>query len=239
MIRGWRRGLVLAAVAAAAIVGGVLLATRPWSDGETLVQEAAGGSIEQRICDVVMDVPPIGQAQDTVMVGPNNPPLEGEPREPVIKLKVVGTGKRSEVLVDAETGTILDERYATLSHEVMLRGILDTLRVEPLDPSSATWPYTDTAQVSAERVGEKSTFEYRFPDPGSGLMISKSIIDGLGWYAEGLRVANCRSVMEIMITYRPDAEPEVKVTKDIHPEDEAAFQTFYDQVTINNDPLGR
>ncbi len=239
MIRRWRRGLVLAAVAAAAIVGGVLLATEPWSDGETLVQEAAGGTIEQRICDVVMDIPPRGQGPDIVTVRPSNPRHEGQLRGSVMVLGVLGNSPTSEVLIDALTGTVLEERYETPSHEATAQQVLQTVRVEPLDPSRAPWPYTDTAQVSAERVGEKGTFQYRFPDPGSGLMISGSGMDGIGWYAQGLRMENCRSLLEILVTFRPGAEPEVKVTKDIHPDDEAAFQTFLDQVTINKDPLGR
>ena len=56
MIRRWRRGLVLAAVGAA-IVGGVLLATRPWS-GETPVEQAAASPAEYGVCNVsVNDVP--------------------------------------------------------------------------------------------------------------------------------------------------------------------------------------
>ena len=238
IIRRWRRGLVLAAVAAVAVTG-VLLVTRPWS-GETLVQEAVGGTIEQRICDVVMEIPPRGQGPDIVTVGPRIPPSEGQLRGPVMMLRVRGEGiNTAGVLIDALTGAVLEEHYQAPAQEATAKQVLQTVRVEPLDPSSAPWPYTDAAQVSAERVGEKGVFQYRFPDPGSGLMISKSNTDGTDGYALGLRMENCRSLLEILVTFRPGIEPEVTVTRDIHPDDEDAFQTFYDQVTVNKDALER
>lgn len=231
MIHRWRRGVVLAAVGAT-IVAGVLLATQPWS-GETLVREAAGGTIVQRACDVVMDIPPRGQGPDIVTVRPSEPSLKGQLRGPVMVLGVRGSGTNTaEVLINALTGTVLEERYQAPSVEATALQVLQTMRVEPLDPSRAPWPYTDTAQVSTARVGEKGTFQYRFPDPGSGLMISGSGMDGIGWYALGLRMENCRSLLEILVTFRPGTEPEVKVTKDIHPDDEAAFQTFLDEVEV-------
>ena len=233
MKRTLRLGLPAAVVVAAAIVAGVLLATGPWG-GDTLVQEAAGGTIEQRMCDVVMDVPPIaiGPAGDWVTVRLSNPSLEGQLRGPEKVLTVRGASKRSEVLIDARTGAVLEERYDTPSQKATAQQVLQTVRVEPLDPSSAPWPYTDSAQVSAQRVGEKGTFQYRFPDPGSGLMISGGGMDGIGGYAHRLRMENCRSLLEILVAFRLGAEPEVTVTKEIHPDDEAAFQTFLDQVEV-------
>ena len=38
--------------------------------------------------------------------------------------------------------------------------------------------------------------------------------------------------MEISAVFRTVKPEEVTVTKDIHPDDEAAFQTFYDEVAI-------
>jgi hypothetical protein len=54
-----------------------------------LVREAAGGTIEQRICDVVMEIPPRGQGPDIVTVGPSNPSLEAQLRGPVMVLGAV------------------------------------------------------------------------------------------------------------------------------------------------------
>ena len=234
MMRRWRRGVVLAAVVAGAIAGGVLLTTQPWSDGETLVQEVAGGNIEYRLCNVSFWAPPQG---DIIRVG-RSVRWSEEGLQPELRVKLVKP-EPAVVEVDPETGAVLLEYYPTTATKASIKVVLDTKGVEPLDLATAPWPYTDTAQVSAQRFGEKGTFEYRPPDPGSGIVVSKMYADGIGWFAQSLTVANCRSVMAIGVRFRADAEPEVTVTKDIHPEDEAAFQTFYDQVTINNDPLGR
>ena len=239
IIRRWRQGVLLATVAAVAVTG-VLLVTQPWSS-EPVVQEAVGDTIQQRICDVVMDIPPRGQGPDIVGVGPRNPPDEGQLRGPEMLLRVQGRGAGiAQVLIDALTGAVLEEQYYQgPAQKAIAKQVLRTVRVEPLDPSNAPWPYTDATQVPVASVGEKGIFQYRFPDPGSGLMISKSGAWGVDFLAHGLRMENCRSLLEILVTFPPGAEPEVTVTRDIHPDDEDAFQTFYDQVTINKDALGR
>jgi hypothetical protein len=249
MISRWRRGVVLASVAAA-VVAGVLLATRPWGDDDdTLVQEATAGTVQYRICDVVLDGP-------LPLVPPTQGPLTGDlvriyrsyvapsgvGRQPTLEISVLGLRStdpvsteasrgRSVVSIDPGTGALLDARYADASHEASVLPILDTVRVEPLDPSTAPWPYTDAAQIPPQR-SDNETFKYRPPDPGSGLVVSS--IHGTGHLLSSytLKVTSCRSVVQITVTFRQGAEPEVTETKDVHPDDEAAFQTFLDEVEV-------
>ncbi len=55
---------------------------------------------------------------------------------------------------------------------------------------------------------------------------------GDGFHVHVLRAVNCRSEAEISVTFRQGAEPEVTATEDIHPDDEAAFQTLFDEVEV-------
>lgn len=222
MKRTLRRGLPVAAVSVL-IVAGVLLATRPWSG-----EEAAGETIEWRLCDTVLEAPLANPGPEWVAVG-RLPALGDE--KPTINLKLYSPSGRSEVPIDANTGAMLWQQYADPSHQATLQGLLQTVRVEPLDPATAPWPYTDKIQVSLERQGSGG-FEYRPVDPGSGILVSVTRGLGDGFHVHVLKAENCRSTIEISTVFRTAEPEEVTVTKDVHPDDEAAFQTFYDEVVI-------
>jgi hypothetical protein len=231
MKRTLRLALPIAAVAAA-VVAGVLLTTQPWS-GETPVQEAAAGTIQHRVCDLVIEAPSAGSARDAVVVSPRRGEPLGEPLQPVMKLKLLASGQRSEAWIDARTGTTLEERYGTASQKAIMQGALQTARVEPLDAATAPWPYTQRTQVSLERQ-QAGVFEYRPPDPASGIVVSHTYVDTeFGKpLVQIFEAKNCRSTMLMRWELPPDAPAGVTVTKDIHPDDAAAFQTLLDAVVV-------
>ena len=227
MIRRWRRGLVLAGVGAA-IIGGVLLATRPWG-GEEVVQEAAAGTITYRLCDTVLEGPIAQPAPEWVAVS-RRPAMDGD--EPVINVILHSASSRSEVSIDPKTGGVLRELYADSSQETTLQEVLETVRLEPFDSETAGWPYTEVSQLSSEPA-KQGAFEFREPDPASGILVSLIRGTGDGFHVHVLRAVNCRSTMEISAVFRTGTQPdEVTVTKDIHPDDEAAFQTLLDEVEV-------
>ncbi len=209
MIRRWRRRVLLAVVGAAVVAAVVLLTTRSWS-GDTLVQEAAAGTIEYRLCDTVVPMSP----ENLDMIAPSL--IDGQP------FLTIRSG-RSAVSIDPQTGTVLNRKYDTPSDEVLLEDVLSGLLVETRDP--VTWPYTNVTQVPAKRL-KVSVFEYRAPDPGSGLVKSSLAAGSL----QALIIQNCRSKMTIEATL---GKPGIAgVVRDIHPNDRAAFQRFLDEVEV-------
>ncbi len=146
-----RRAVPLAAVGAA-IVGGVLLTTEPWSDGETLVQEAVASPADYGICNVsVSNIPPGVEVAPFLF-----PVLEGSPLQPgksgqLIFLSIsiplpegqrpvvspdMGKDKpvQSNALIDAQTGDLVAEGYLTPTDEATIRAVLSTLQVGPWEP---------------------------------------------------------------------------------------------------------
>ncbi len=238
MKRTLRFGLPVA-VLAALIVGGVLLATRPWS-GDTLVQEAAAGTITYRLCDTIVEAPPkpkppIKPEKDLVSVVPIVEQTAAGDLIPKfeVRLRIPSVGDPSLVLIDAVTGTVLQELYSSPAHQALLRPVLNTVRTEPLDPATAPWPYTDAAQIPPSR-GRAGPFELRSPDPGSGIVAVHHLENTpVGEpLLQAVIARNCRSTMAIIWQLYPDGREEVTVERDVHPDDAAAFQTFYDEVVI-------
>lgn len=227
------------AVLGAVIVVGVLLATTPWS-GEEAVQEAPSGTVKHRLCDVVLEAPPAaapqpGQERLGVLRMVSVEAYDAEPfdphptltLEPELELQIRGA-IRSTVLVDATTGTVSLEDYGTPSHEATLQGILDTLRLEPFNPATAPWPYTDTSQEPPKRA-KHGIFEYRLPDPASGIVASQRLANTTAGAVHGFILANCRSVEMISFDPFTGEEREGERIRDIHPDDEAAFKVFLDE----------
>ena len=249
MKRALRYWLPLAAVAAAAIAAGVLLAIRPWS-GEEAVQEAAGSTVKYRLCDTVVEAPPIPyprgwtappipypQGRDVVVVGRAIEPTETGDLEPSLEVKLIvpSVGDPSSVSIDPTTATVLEERYSSPAHEALLSPVLETVRFEPLDPATAPWPYTDETQIPVERQ-RTGAAGYRLPDPASGIVLSKIYGEGDGWSSEGLKAANCRSVVLMTWAFGSKApQPGLTITRDVHPEDEEAFETFLDAAGVKGD----
>lgn len=104
---------------------------------------------------------------------------------------------------------------------------------EPFDPATAPWPYTDAAQKPAKRW-KYGIFEYRFPDPASGLDAGQMVADTVTGAVHSFILANCRSVE--MISFDPFTGEELSRIRDVHPDDEAAFKTFFDQLDVGAIP---
>lgn len=238
MKRTLRRWLPIIAAVGVLIALGALLTVHPWSGGPS-VQEAAGSTIQHRLCDTVLEAPPtprpIGrETRDIVSIGGGVEVTETYDLEPSLEvhLRSPSVGKPSSVSIDPTTATVLEERYSSPAHEALLRAVTNTARLEPLDPDTAPWPYTDKTQVPpTQHPG--GAFSWRLPDPGSGLVMSGMNVSGDLWGSESMQVANCRSFVRMTWTFGANAEqPGLTITRDVHPEDEAAFETFLDAVVV-------
>ena len=218
---GWQRALV-GAGAVATVVGGAVLATRPWGS-----DEAAGDPVEHRACNVVFQVPPDSSEFEIIPIAmwPANdgkPSLIVRMKQPRI-ITDPQTGEVTDqtlgVLMDAETGEILSEAYYTPSDEALLRDVLATIRVEPFDPTTAPWPYSDatTGAVNRQKVPPNGGVEIRSPDAGSGLVLS--VVSGDSDLS-AIDVNSCKSAMRV------DLKSGALLKQDIHPDDAAAFETF-------------
>jgi hypothetical protein len=237
MKRTLRLGLPLAVLAA--LIAGVLLATQPWS-GEDAVQEAEAGTIQYRLCDTVFEAPPSEAPEPgrerlvvlpTVDIDSDSSPYDPNPKlrlQPELTLAIRGDVD-SEVMIDPTSGAVSREHYGTASQRAKLQAILDTLRVEPFDPATAPWPYTDAAQKPAKRV-EHGIFEYRPPDPASGLDAGQIWANTITGAVHSFNLSNCRSAEAI--GFDPFTGEELWRVRDVHPDDEAAFKTFFDQLDV-------
>jgi hypothetical protein len=223
----------------AAVVAAVLLAKTPWSEGE-VVHEAAAGTVTYRLCDTVVEAQPLqGPIQDIVHVarwveGPYTLNTLADNLEPTLKVELVApsSGEPSSVFIDPASATVQQESYSSPAHEAALSAVLSTVRLEPLDPTTAPWPYTDKTQIPVERARD-GPFEFRPADPGSGIVLSTIYADGDGWGSQSLEAANCQSFMILTWEFGAKApHPGLTTTRDVHPDDEAAFQTFYDEVSV-------
>ncbi len=238
MKRTLRRWLPIIAAVGVLIALTLLLTVRPWSDGPS-VEEAAASTVQHRLCDTVLEAPlaprPLGeQARDIISIAGGVDVTETHGLEPSLEvhLKLPSVGKPSSVSIDPMTATVLEERYSSPAHEALLRAVTNTARLEPLEPDTAPWPYTDKTQVSP-RQHPGGAFSWRLPDPGSGLVMSAMNVSGDLWGSESMQVANCRSFVRMTWTFGANAEqPGLTITRDVHPEDEAAFETFLDTVVV-------
>lgn len=239
-----RHGLAVVAIAALVIGGVVLALTNPWEDST-----ARGQTITYRACDVTVEGPPPpspeaffktgGLTPGTLLISTQslNPPvlrirLAGPPQPPPVDgfsgpdLLAAGA---SHVRINALTGDVQRELYRTAADEELLSGIASTARVNPLDPATAPWPYTDETQIPVERF-KTGNIEYRHPDPGAGISI-RSYYGRITIPREDigfLILDNCRSELWIGTTTAKILEE----MSDVHADDQAAFQRFHDDVNV-------
>ena len=236
-------GVLLLIAVVAAIAAGVLLATRPWSDG-TVAEEAAASPSEYGLCNVsVSNIPP------DVSVAPFSffPP-EGSQWQPAKSGRVIFVflyiplppGQRpvispdmskdkpvqSNAVINAETGQVVAEGYLTPADEAKIKAVLATLRVGPWEPAGPAWPRTDTAPrgkvVEFPKVVEtladygKPTLKYREPEAGSGMLA--------GRIGQRLEAFTCASKLVL------DAETGQVLDREVIAEEDAMFQRFLGEV---------
>jgi hypothetical protein len=218
------RAIPVAALAAAAVAGAVLLWTQPWSG-----DEASGEPIEARACNVVYEAQPESSEFRIfpIAMGLFN---DGKPGL-VVEMKQRGlvtdpqtgdvTDESAGAFIDAETGKVLSQTSSTPSDEALLNDVLDTIRVEPFDPATAPWPYSDatTSPAKTEKFPPNGGIEIRVPDPGSGFVLTYR-----GGLFPALDVHTCKSTMRIQLR-----SAEV-LKQDVHSDDAAAFETFRAEV---------
>jgi hypothetical protein len=246
MKRTLRLVLPIAAVVAA-VVAGVLLATRLWEDGKA-VQEAAATPAEFGVCNVsVSNIPPdvkVAPFLFPVLEGAGSAWQPGKSGE-LIFLRVsvpvppgqepfvdefglpVGAGA---VLINAVTGEIAAEGYRTPAAEAKIKGVLATLRVGPWEPAGSAWPRTDTPPTGevveiykpVEVLADynKVTLKYRRPEHGSGMFGGITQGDNFS----RLRAYTCDSIVEV------DAWTGKVLRKEVVPQEEAMFQRFLGEV---------
>lgn len=250
-----RIGIPLAAVIAA-IAGGVALATQPWDwGGEPAAPQVEAQGITYRMCDVTVKGPPPGTVVDgmagkvapgTITIGGWPGPygtLTAEVIDDAVPVPVqdyqgniVPLKKWPKVEIDAHTGAVRSELYGTDADKTLLKGVLNTVRVEPLDPATAPWPYTEATQVPVQRVKE-GNIEYRWPDPGAGLAMGAvystptTPVDDLSF----ITVFSCRSRMWVGM----QTGKVLQEMTSIEAEDEAAFQNFLKEVKIDPESIAR
>ncbi|MBI2913010.1 MAG: hypothetical protein HYY03_03725 [Chloroflexi bacterium] len=130
--------------------------------------------------------------------------------------------------IDPETGQVIFEQYLAPSDEDLLKSVLATLRVEPIDPATAPWPYSDVATAPIERVNDGKV-DYRPPDPGAGLAVTPVYTlsaDPDPRDVNFILLRNCRSQLWVGM----ESGSVLQDTTRIQPVDEAAFQRFLAQV---------
>ena len=232
MIRRWRQGVLLAAVAAA-VVAGVLLATQPWG-GETLVQEAAGQPSEYTLCNVSVSDIPADVAVGPYLLGEKFhvliyvPVPEGEEKIAIDPDTGKGVPVESRIAIDAETGQVVFEHYKTPAEEAKLMGVLATLRVAEPDPSVPAWPRTDTPPQADKKdlrgLDWLPGMRYRPPDPGSGLVVSVITGTSLSSDSQTLVARTCDSEVRV------DRETGQTIKMEVTPGEKAMFRRFLDEV---------
>ena len=205
--------IIIAAVALLAVAGGAAF----WVYGRG--DDGAEAEVQViRWVNVTVEVP-----EDSGLVVTRD--FWGEkPRTPAIiisPLEKVETG----VVIDAETGAVLFDKVRPQDRAV-IDAVLKTVRVSPLDRSTAPWPYSgEPPNVPREEVG---SITYTPPDPAAGISVTVQIGDGI---ADGrdarpgsgtIAVTNGRSAFGI-----DAATGEVyEETARILPEDKEAFDRF-------------
>jgi hypothetical protein len=237
-----RYGLAVLAGIVLVVVVAVLALTNPWEDST-----ATGNTITYRACDVTVEGPPPPNPEAALKpwLTPDAVAIRMRAYPPVLIIALPGTktspvseaepdllaAQESHVWINGLTGDVQRAFYKTAANEELLSGIVSTARVNPLDPATAPWPYTDEAQVPIQRV-KAGNIEYRWPDPGAGLGIHKLYSratvprDDLSF----LILDNCRSRWYIGTTTGKVLEE----MSNVHADDQAAFQRFLDDVNVGS-----
>lgn len=214
-----------------------VMVSQPWDDR---AQEAEAGPVEHRLCNTVLEVPPLPKpltgARDIVTVSRVvEHEIRGEAgRETVelfprlkIRLRAPSTatdGERRTVSIDPVDSTVAATDGLV---SPKLQPVLDTVRHEPFDRSNAPWPYTDNGRP-AERT-KYGSFQSLGPNPASGIVVSTIYgMAGDGSPAHALVVANCESIMFVTAEFS-GGKTETGIVADtrfVQPEDKAAFEEF-------------
>lgn len=154
--------------------------------------------------------------------------------EPVIELRTASHDAR--VVISAESGLLISDDG--VDSRIKLQEILDTVRLSPLDPATAPWPYTGT--VPEERRKSYGQVSFVSPDPLSGITVALGIADLAGPNADPARscgkilsVGNWRSSMAISPC---DGKPWPETVR-MDPLDQSAFDAFLASVQLLPEPL--
>lgn len=143
--------------------------------------------------------------------------IESRPAILIIPLDRADTA----VVIDAETGAILHDSVRREDRAALDR-VLQTIRVSPLDRSTAPWPYSgEPPNVAREEFGNIS---YIPPDPATGIRIIVGTGDPGG--VEFIEVNNGRSAFGI----NAGTGKVYEETARILPEDRDAFERFLSAV---------
>ena len=219
------RRFTIGIVLVAAVVSAAVLAARVWES-----EEASGGLIEHRFCDLVFLAPP--GRQSNVHIGVEYTP------DPKLDITVVtGSGQslnQSRVVLD-RTGAAIQENYADTTAREKVAAIVATMR--PAQGPPQWWPYTERTQYELKVGGDG----VKLPDAGSGVDAMFTYGDGLhGLEILGLRLSNCKSTREVLWLsdaaeaerYYQDVTPtetgaEVLSIDNVQPEDQEAFDRFF------------
>lgn len=224
---------VAAGLAAVIAAVAVLLIWQPWEGKPPTVE---GSTIEWRACDLVLEAPVPGKAASELLVV--QPVVEDKTgvRSPALEVSVRPRGRDrspSKVVIGPQAN-VRESSYGEAEHRDLLTPILATARVEPLEPGSTPWPYTDSTQVP-ESHNDSAPFSYRFPDPGAGITVTVRVADGLSFFSHSLIVRNCRSEAQRTVRYNQgEQEPVISETWDVQPPDEEAFQRFFETVEMRD-----
>jgi hypothetical protein len=102
----------------------------------------------------------------------------------------------SRIVISAETAEVLSEDIEE-AQSAEFNEMLSSLRLEPIDPLSAPWPYTGTSRVGASKE-RSGVLEFRAPDPGAGIAtVHQRAYGG----PQSVIFFNCRSQMIVPSYY--------------------------------------
>jgi hypothetical protein len=135
------------------------------------------------------------------------------------------------VSVDAQTGIILSDSVRPKDREAV-DGILKTLKVARVDPSTAPWPY----EGSSPPEGRKNVAEmsYPEPDPASGFVVRTYLGNRAdGGCATAISATNGRSTVGIEAC---SGEVQLETSR-ILPEDIQAFALLLAEMKVAGSPV--
>jgi hypothetical protein len=149
---------------------------------------------------------------------------------------------RRIVYVDARTGEELlsispDQQDQTSSPPVLSQLVGDNaLTVEPSDRTLSVWPYIDATDNLLPRK-QLETISFQPVSLESGVSVVQITGDSEKGPTYSLLVGNCRSYMLVSARVRlnQNGSPQTSMKKDessVLPEDQAAFDRFYNQIRV-------